>query len=331
MLDKAHAALRRGAWQEARRAFERALAKERSGEALEGLGWALYWLDDVVSSLAQREHAYRVYLDRGDRLSAARVAVGLGVGSFDVRGVAIASGWLERARQLLRGVPRSLTHGWVALYEGHLARLINNDLPAARKHARRAARIARELSEPQLELLARALEGLVLVNEGDVAEGMKRVDEATAAAMAGEMRDLDAVAQTCCILLYACDRVRDYKRAAEWQARIDQFCRQWEIEPLFAVCRTQHAAMQIGCGEWREAERTLEDALDRLAKTRPLMLPDAIVQLAELRRRQGRYDDALDLIRRTEDRTESLLTRAEIEIDRGDASAALEFAERVLA
>jgi len=331
LLDEGRDALQRGAWAEARHAFERALAEERTGEAFEGLGWALYWLDDLDRSLMEREQAYRAYLDRGDRAAAARVAVGLGVGSFDVRGDSVASGWIERAGQLLRGVPQSIDHGWLALYQGHFARLVPNDLAKSRRLAKKAAGLGRRFGEPQLELLARALEGLVLVSEGDVAEGMRRVDEATAAAMAGEMRDLDAVAQTCCILLFACDRVRDYKRAAEWQVRINQFCRQWGIEPLFAVCRTQHAAMQIGCGEWKEAERQLEDALDRLAKARPFMIPDVLVQLAELRRRQGRYDEALDLARRVETRTESLLTRAAIEIDRGDAGRALEFSERVLA
>jgi hypothetical protein len=38
-------ALARGAWEEARSAFERALQADESPEALEGLGWAAWWLD----------------------------------------------------------------------------------------------------------------------------------------------------------------------------------------------------------------------------------------------------------------------------------------------
>jgi hypothetical protein len=44
------AALARGAWEDARDAFDRALATRESPEALEGLGRAGWWLDlaDVV-------------------------------------------------------------------------------------------------------------------------------------------------------------------------------------------------------------------------------------------------------------------------------------------
>ncbi len=320
-------ALQRGAWAEARDLFSRA----DSPEALEGLGWSLYWLDEMEESLDVRERAYRAFLERKDRVAAARVAMGLAAGSYDLRGGAVATGWLERAKSHLKGVAASPVHGWLALNEGHFARLVADDAAAAKKHAQSAARIARKFGDTELELLARSLEGLALVNLGDVVEGMRRVDEATAAAIAGEITDLDSIAQTCCMLLYACERVRDYKRAAEWQQRIDRFCREWKIEPLFAVCATQHAALLAGCGRWPEAEAKLEAAMERLEKTRPLVLPDAIVRLAELRRRQGRFEAALALVARVETRTEAMLTRAAIELDRGDPAAALDFADRLLA
>jgi ATP/maltotriose-dependent transcriptional regulator MalT len=323
-------ALQRGQWSRARNAFRRALSIQPSAEGREGLGWALYWLGAVEESLQERENAYRDYLDRKDRVDAARVAIGLAVGSYDLRGASATSGWLERARTLLRAEPVSIIHGWLAFYEGHVARLTGENSKEARKLARNAARIGARFDDPQLELLASALEGLTLVNEGRIAEGMRRVDEATTAAMAGEMRDLDAVAQTCCILLYACERVRDYKRAVEWQQRIGEFCRRWKIEPLFAVCSTQRAAMLTGCGDWSEAETELHRTLQRLEKTRPLLVPDAIVQLAELRRRQGRHDDAKSLLARVPARTEAMLTHAAIALDSGDPTTAIDYAERVL-
>ena len=329
-LEAGRNALQRGAWPDAKRAFELALTTASSPEAFEGLGWAEYWLGATEASLDDRERAYRAYVDANDRAAAARIAIGLAVGSFDVRGSAVASGWLECARRQLRGVPVSPVHGLLALYEGHIARLVDDDSSRARKLARKAARIAEECGEEELGLLAGALEGLALVNEGKIDEGMRRVDEATAAAMAGEMRDLDSVAQTCCTLLYACERVRDYKRAAEWQRRIDAFCRRWNIQPLFDACSTQHAAMLAGCGDWRGAEEALRSTIERIETSRPYLLPDAIVHLAELRRRQGAYDEALALARRVETRTESMLTRAAIALDRDDPADALDLADRVL-
>ena len=97
-------ALARGAWTEAREAFERSIAEQESPEALEGLGVAAWWLDlaDVVFDV--RERAYRLYQDRKDAVSAARVAVWMGWDYWAFRGEdAVANGWLQRARRLLDG------------------------------------------------------------------------------------------------------------------------------------------------------------------------------------------------------------------------------------
>ena len=65
-------------------------------------------------------------------------------------------------------------------------------------------------------MLALAYNGLALVLQGTVEEGMGCLDEATAAAVAGEMADIDAACTACCCLIYACEQVRDYERAAQW-------------------------------------------------------------------------------------------------------------------
>src|SRR5438105_1485685 len=46
-VDAGREALRRGAWAKARDAFAAAVKREPAAEALEGLGWALYWLDAI--------------------------------------------------------------------------------------------------------------------------------------------------------------------------------------------------------------------------------------------------------------------------------------------
>jgi LuxR family maltose regulon positive regulatory protein len=329
-LEEGRAALNRGAWESAREAFEAALRESETPDALEGLGWALFWLDRTEEALDLRERAFRLYREQGDQRAAARMAYGLAVDCIDLRGEAPASGWLERARRLLEGTEPGPEHGWLALWEGHFALLYRRDTDTARERGQVALDLGRRQGLLDLEMLARALEGLVLVAEGAVQEGMRRLDEATAAALAGEMAALDAVGATCCFLVHACERVRDYDRAAQWGERVDRFAREWGITPALTVCRTQHAAMLIGQGDWARAEEELQQAIARLSGSRPLLAVDGLEQLAELRRRQGRWDEAEELFARVESRSLSLLGRGAIALDRGDATTAADLLERFL-
>src|SRR5437016_4137465 len=65
------AALARGAWEDARGAFDRAIATRESPEAFEGRGLAGWWLDLADVVFDSRERACRLYRDRGDRAGAA--------------------------------------------------------------------------------------------------------------------------------------------------------------------------------------------------------------------------------------------------------------------
>ncbi len=330
MLELGRQALAAGDWERACAAFESALADDaRSAEAQEGLGWALYWLDDGEASLAARECAYRIYLDRGDKRSAARIATGIAVDATEFRGMAVANGWLQRARKLLGDVELSAEHGYLALWEGHFARMEDHDLGAAHERTSAAHDVARKLGLDDLELLASALEGLIKVTEGNVRDGMRQLDEATAAAVSGELTDLDAVAATCCMLVHACERVRDYDRAAQWGERIEALARRWRVGSVFALCEAEHAAMMIGRGEWSEAERQLSHSLSTLETKRPLLAGTAIVQFADLRRRQGRIEEAVDLYRRVESNTLAILGLATIALDAGDADRCADLVERL--
>ena len=71
-------ALARGAWTEARDAFEADLRGRETPEALEGLALAAWWLDLADRVFDSRERAYRLYLATDEPRGAARVAVWLG-------------------------------------------------------------------------------------------------------------------------------------------------------------------------------------------------------------------------------------------------------------
>jgi LuxR family maltose regulon positive regulatory protein len=324
-------ALARGEWEEARAAFEAVLAHMETPEALEGLGTAAWWLDDAPTTFDARERAYRLYCERGDRQGAARVAIVIAEDCLDFRGEpAVANGWRERARRQLETLSDVPERGWLALWEGHFALLAENDSATARLRAAEAAEIARSLALLDLEMLSRALDGLALVSEGRVADGMSRLDEATAAALAGEMRDLIAIGVSCCYLVMACERVRDFDRAAQWCHRVKEFCARWHIQSLFAVCRTHYAAVLMWKGDWTAAEAELVAAAQELTAVRPAMQSEATVRLAELRRRQGRFDEAEILLREAEGHPLAFLVSAAVALDKGDGIAASDLAERFL-
>jgi DNA-binding CsgD family transcriptional regulator len=324
-------ALARGAWLDAKSAFESALAREESPEALEGLGLTAWWLDHGESVFDTRERAYALYRERGELASAARVAVWLAWDYAAFRGeTAVASGWLRRARRLLEGVPEGPEHAWLALREGALALLEHGDPREALQSAQESMRIGRAIRSTDHEMLGRALAGFAKVTAGDVADGMRDLDEVNAAVLAGELRDPLRIGLACCYLISACERVRDFDRAVQWCTRLKAFCERWGLRPLFSVCRTQYASVCMWRGTWVEADQELKLATEELSATRPGMTSEGLVRLAELRRRQGKWDEAAELFARAEPHPQASLGLAEIALDRGDPRTAADLSDRYL-
>ncbi len=324
------AALKRGAWAEARASFAAALAEEETAEALEGLSWATWWLDEVDACFDARERAYRRYREDGDLRGAARMALWLSDDHSEFRRKeAVAGGWFQRAARLLSEIPPAPEHGWLAVFEAH-ATLAAGDPEGALRLAGEARELGRELGAVDVEMFAVATEGVVLVAQGSVAEGMRRLDEATAAALGGEFDDLRAAGWTCCLLIGACERVRDFDRAAQWCAEAEAFSRRLDARFVKGVCRAHYGAVLCWHGDWEGADRELTGALAELTEKRPAWRSVAVVRLGELRRRQGRTAEALELFGSAEADPLARLGRAEAALDAGDAAGAREGAERVL-
>jgi len=331
LIESGRAALAAGAWEEARARFTAALAQAERPEALEGLGLAAWWLDDGATTLDARERAYRAYRERDDALGAARMAIWLTWDFLSFRGeFAVASGWLERARRLLEGRERTAEFGWLLVREGEIEIFRRHDPRAAQDLARRAAELGRALGDAGVEMNALALEGLALVTEGRVEVGMRRLDEATAAATAGEVKELHAVGVVCCWQMFACERVRDYERAAQWCHRVKEFAKRWRNVPLSGVCRSQYAGVLIWRGNWAEAEAELSGAAGDLGATKPAMVGQALARLGELRLRQGRLDEAARLFDQGGTYPSASLGVATLMLEEGDARGAAGEVERLL-
>ena len=330
-LSAGHEALRRGEWERARAYFEAVHERGESAAAMEALAMAAWWLDDGQLTIESRERAYVLYRRAGDDAGAARMAIWLGWDYLAFRGEpAVARGWLQRAHRLLAGIEPVPEHGWLAIREGEFAFVLENDLAAARGWAERARAIGGSLGVDDIELSALGLEGLALASEGKIADGIRQLDEASAAAIAGEISELWAVGRTCCYMITACERVRDFDRASQWCQRMLEFARQWRIRDLFAVCRAHYGAILVSRGTWQEADATFETAMQEFAGSRPGMAFEALVRRAELRRRQGRLEEAAALFHKVEFHAYAQLGLAHVALDGGDAALAVERTERFL-
>src|SRR5919201_5489578 len=331
LLERGRAALAAGEWETARDAFHASLDEVPSAAAFEGLGLACRWLGEQEAAIRALQRAYRLHRRAEDRRAAARTAVQLCVGELYFHDdMAVALGWLERGARLLDGVPSGAEHGWIQLLRGHLALQVGRDPVKARAHAEQARAIGRDTGVVDVEMMALALEGLTLVCEGEVEDGMRRLDEATAATVAGELDDLDAISSCCCYLIDACKRVRDFERAAQWCDHAKGFSEQWSDRLTFAACRAHYADILIWQGDWGAAEAELRANLGPLADIHPNRIADGMVRLAELRRRQGLLDESSRLLEAADGHFLAPLVRASLALDRGDAATAVHEAERSL-
>jgi DNA-binding NarL/FixJ family response regulator len=323
-------ALREGRWEEARRRFEAALAGGEAAGSLEGLSWAAWWLDDEPAVFAARERAYALYRKDGDGAAAARMATWLAVDHLDFHGAwPVARGWLGRARRLLEPLDAGPDHGWLAFHEGYLAHA-GGDTATARERAAEAAALGRRFGVADLEMLGLALEGAALVAAADVEAGMRCLDEATAAALEGEAEIPISGAWACCFLVSACSAVLDFERAAAWCDRIREFAERYGSRYMLAFCRAEYGAVLLVRGRYEEASEQLTAAAGDYARSRPAWAGGPAAVLAEVRRRQGRREEALALLAEAGSSGSAQLCRARVALDAGDPVRARDLLERRL-
>jgi ATP/maltotriose-dependent transcriptional regulator MalT len=322
-------ALLRGDWATASDGFEAALAVEESAAALEGYATARWWLDDLGAAIDARERAYALRRDQGDAVEAAYDAAFLAWDHGALRGSsAVANGWLQRARRLVADLPPAGEHAWLALIEASFH--IDTDAPTVLRLSGEAEALAHEHGALDIEMTARTLRGLALVTLGQVAEGMQLLDEGAAAATSGELHDPLAIGSCCCNMIIAGERARDFDRVAQWCERLESYAERSGQRPLLGLCRAHHGTVLVVRGEWDAADAELAWAADELAELRPPVARYARARLAELRRRQGRPDEAKALLEDAEGHVLAPLGRATLALDDDDLAGALGHAERYL-
>jgi DNA-binding CsgD family transcriptional regulator len=314
-LAAARSAFEAGDWETARERYEAVWREEGDPRGLDGLGEALWFIGDLQGSLAAREQAYAELRREGDTCAAAAIALWLAV---EHESSSVSNGWFRRADRLLAGEPLCREHVELEVLRGrHAANAVE-----ARAHYERAAEIGRGFGDPDAEIRGLTQVGVLAVAEGSIEEGMSILDECMAAALGGELRDPWMIGGAACQMLVACDRIADYKRAAEWCRVVVDFTERRRYTPLAAWCRTIYAGVLITTGEWDRAERELLAALETYEDVHAEHRIYALGVLADLRVRQGRFEEAAELVAGHEEHGLALPAVAALHLARGEGDVA---------
>lgn len=322
-------ALAEGRWEDAGAAFDAALELGESPEALDGLAEVSYRRGDYAAAVDLRERAYAGFRARGETRYPARVAAyHLAFDHAAVFGnFAVANGWLERARRLIEVSGDCVERGWVEL-AGVLA---TDDLLEKHRHIAAAIEIARRFGDRDLEFDALAYRGATLVEEGQIAEGMRRLDEAAAAAQGGEVTGRTSVGEIFCKMLLACEMTLDVRRAEQWQDVANREAGEARLSWPSAICRMYYGGILTAAGRWAEAESELASSIELYDVGYRALRSGAVVRLADLRVRQGRLDEARQLLIGYEDDDYAVGPLARLHLARDGAEVAATLLRRHIA
>ncbi|HZD18246.1 MAG TPA: response regulator transcription factor [Actinomycetota bacterium] len=319
-LARGEEALRAGDWPGARSSFEAALAEAPSARAHEGLGRVLWWLHDFEAALEHMERAYAISRRAADDARAARVALWISREHWSGFGnLAASTGWYARAEGLLGDAVDIVERGWLAIARAERS----SAPPDIHRHASEALELGRRLGDPDLEAAGLVRVGYAEVASGDVERGLRKVDEAMAAATGGEVRDLDRVGDVICVGIAACERAADWQRIEQWGQVVERWLSRHEHVVVLGFCYACCAEMFVASGQWEMAEGMLLEGLGamRAAKLRARCVHPA-AKLAELRLLQGRTEEAEQLLAGFEEFPESTHALAMLHLSRGELAMA---------
>jgi ATP/maltotriose-dependent transcriptional regulator MalT len=267
-------------------------------EDLELLATSAFMLgrdDDYLSALERAHHAY---LDAGEAMRAVRCAFWVGI-NLALRGeLSRATGWLGRAQRLLEREEGDCVERGYLLVPVMLRHEAAGDWQAAYAAAASAAEIGERFGDADLLALAVHEQGLILINQGRVEEGLGLVDEAMVAVTAGELSPI-VTGIVYCSVISGCQEVYELRRAQEWTAALTRWCEQQpDMVSFSGRCLVHRAEIMELHGAWRDA---LEEA--RLARKRcergknRSAAAQAFYLQGEIHRLQGRFSAAEEVYR----------------------------------
>jgi len=263
---------------------------------LERLAVAAYLVGRDEDSVEGWTRAHHECARLGDVGRAARCAFWLAFGLLNKGELARSGGWVDRAQRLLDDAGMDCVEQGYLRYPVALRAIFEGDGTTAHAAFTRAAEIGDRFGNPELVTLARVGVGRCLIYAGEIAEGLRLLDEAMVAVTAREVSPI-AVGDVYCTVIEACQELFDLRRVHEWTAALTRWCESQPDLVLYRGQRLVHRAeiMQLH-GAWPEAMEEAVRACERL--TGQPAIGAAFYQRAELHRMRGELEEAEAAYRR---------------------------------
>jgi len=288
---------KREPWSEIHRRLSARDEDRLSATDLDALADALFWLDRPLESAEMWHRAYLAHMERDERAEATMAAWRAFYEHLQIGERAVASGWLARMRDLAADTPGSLEAGYVALAEASWAH-VGGDAEMALGPCREAVATGSERDDPNLTALAIETQGRLLIELGEVAQGLGLLDAAMLSVL-GE--DLDPLFEgwIYCELLSTCRGLADLERASEWTRAAMRWCDTLAEGRVYAgICRVHQVELDCLHGDWSRAEEGITRACADLLAVDPRYAGEAHYVAGELHRLRGEYDAAESAYRR---------------------------------
>lgn len=314
-----HHALKSADWEGAKAHFEKALREAETPESHDGLGIALWWLNEIDNAHHHRTMAYTGYKERGDFGIAAVIASWLAREQVFLRGNFMAmQGWFARAEWLISQLGPCPEREWCSILR---ASMMENPLELERI-ALKTLESARLFGDSNMEAFALAFGGMAQVALGQVSDGMARLDEAMAMVTSGEVADFMTTSEVFCVMLSACDTAGDLVRSDQWCQIALEFAQRHHCPFLSAYCRTTYGSLLGAMGRWQDAESVLMEAIRAFEMGHKGLRVHAVIKLADLRVSQGKFEEAAVMLAGLEDQGAAQIPLARLHLAKGEAALA---------
>ena len=294
-LVEAREAYERRDWLAAYDALSAADPTTLRAEDFARLAVAAHLLGRPNHAIQAMQRAYQVHLDNDEPLGAVRCAFWLSM-TLGLSGEsAVAAGWTARGERLLAESPGdAVEHGYMrarVMFE----HVHSGEVAAARAAAVEVADYGRRFRDQNLVALGLACQGRMMIYSGEVAQGLRHLDDAMVAVTTGELSPMFA-GEIYCIMIEGCQEISDFGRVAAWTTALTQWCEtQPDLVMFTGQCAVHRAQIMRVRGAYAEALEELERAVQRylLAQT-PAPAGLALAELGDVLRLRGDLPGASD-------------------------------------